>query len=114
MFRTTLLLIALCALGACDATRSSTTSPSQVVTNPPPQPLGIHGILRRVVVDDVPTSWALEVGGGEMYTLVGGPVDTYESLLDKDVFIVGIIQDGTIMVDTCDERPTLITELNRR
>lgn len=117
MFRTTLLLIALCALGACD-TPSRTTAPNTQPTVYDPTPRtprqGIRGILRRVGDESVSGGWALEVGGGEVYTLVGGPVETYESLVDKEVFIMGTIQSGTIMVDTCDQDSRLIPEFNRR
>jgi hypothetical protein len=60
-----------------------------------------------VVDDPVATGWALEAVGGEMYTLVGGPVESYESLLDKQVFVVGVIDNGVITVDTLDDHPTL-------
>ena len=114
MFRTTLLLITLCALGACD-TPSKTTSPNPgTVTEPTPVHQGIRGVLRRVVVDSIPTDWALESAGGETYKLVGGPVETYDSLLDKEVFIVGVVDSGIIIVDTCNEDTTITAEFNRR
>jgi hypothetical protein len=104
MFRTTLFLIALCALVACDEP-SRATSPARItVTDPTPARQTIRGILRRVVDDPVATGWALEAVGGEMYTLVGGPVESYESLLDREVFVVGIIDNGIITVDTLDAR----------
>ena len=113
MFRTTLLLITLCALVACDAP-SRTTSPVSTVTDNQPPRLAIHGILRRVVDDPTTANWVLEAGGGEMYRLLGGPVERYESLVDKDVFVVGIVQSNTIMVDTCDEDTRIIADFNRR
>ena len=115
MFRTTLLLTALCALAACDTpTRTSAPDPYVTTTTAQPEHQNIRGVLRRVVEDSIPTGWALEAGGGEMYKLLGGPVEMYDAFVDREVLIVGVIQSGTIMVDSLSEDSRLIPDPNRR
>ena len=113
MFRTTLLLTALCALAACDAP-TRTSAPDPIVTLSQPERQSIRGVLRRVTDDPLSPAWALEAFGGETYKLIGGPVETYNALVDREVWIVGTVQSRTIVVDSCNEGTRLIPDPNRR
>jgi len=108
MFRTTLLLAAFCLLAACDK-RSTPTAPQAVdstATGPgtgTPLTQTVHGILRRTMIDSVEVQWDLELATGTFYRLIGGPVETYDALLDTQVLVVGVVQDdGSISVQTCE------------
>ena len=112
MFRTTLLLATLCVLAACDKTSTPTgptTAPGAIgggpiAIDPGNGVQGIRGTLRRTMLDSVDVQWNLELGDGSSYKLIGGPVDTYEALLDKQVFLTGTVQeDGSFSVVTLEE-----------
>lgn len=112
MFRTTLLLATLCVLAACDKTSTPTgpTTPigtigvGPIVTEPGAGIQGVRGTLRRTMLDSVDVQWNLELGDGSSYKLIGGPVDTYEALLDREVFLTGTLQeDGSFSVVTLEE-----------
>jgi hypothetical protein len=123
MFRTTLLLATLCVLVACDKT-STPTGPAPdgpaIVdpgTNGPGLPTlqSIRGTLRREMLDSVEVQWNLELGDGTIHRLIGGPLETYDALMDKAVFVVGLVQeDGTISVNTCEEDTQIYEEYGRR
>jgi len=112
MFRTTLLLAALCVLAACDNTSTPTgpapTGPigvGPIGTDPVPVGTqGVRGTLRRAMIDSTEVQWNLELGDGSFYKLIGGPVDSYDALLDKQVFVTGVAQeDGSFSVETLEE-----------
>jgi hypothetical protein len=110
MFRTTLLLATLCALAACDKTSTPTAPPTTginvgpIAVDPPVTAQGVRGTLRRTMVDSAEVQWDLELGDGTFYKLIGGPVDSYEALIDKQVFVTGMAQaDGSFSVNTLEE-----------
>jgi hypothetical protein len=121
MFRTTLLLATLCVLAACDKT-STPTAPrtGPVVVDPgtgpgPSQIQTVRGMLRRTMIDSVEFEWNLELGDGTLHKLIGGPVETYEALLDKQVFITAVaLDDGSFSVQNLEEDTQIYEEFRHR
>ncbi len=101
MRHSALALIALCALCAC-ADRSSTTSPIRAISEPPSAPVNrqsVSGVLRLGE-----EGWMLETSDDSFIWLVGGPVETYPALEGKEVIVVGVYSNGTLVVDSCSAR----------
>ena len=113
MLRTALLLACLVTLVACDASMTPTTpSRDPVVTGDRLNRQGIRGVLRRVA-DDPEHEWQLELRTGEMLRLLGGPLETYEALVDREVYIVGQYNESGITVETVEEDSRIYPEYSR-
>lgn len=105
MRRTALALIALCALSAC-ADRSSTTSPIRAISEPPSPSAPVNRQSVRGILRLAEESWMLETSDDSFIWLVGGPVETYPELEGKEVIVVGVYSDGSLVVDSCSLQGT--------
>lgn len=115
MFRPVLVLACLLTLSACDSATAPANPVRESVITPDDRSNrhGVRGVLRWVV-EDPEHEWQLELQSGAMIRLLGGPLETFRGLVDREVFIVGLYNESGLTVETVDEDSKIYHEYNLR